>query len=390
MPLESPARPFPWRTLAPVTPASVRALRDVRRWGAARVDLRALNDAIEAVVGAEVDVRVRRAEPVTAARGIADGVAWVVAPADALRLGEGWLIEVEAALAAAVIRRIATPEAAADLDPRGALPEAAAGALAAVLTTALRRARVQEPMRVLAAGPATALEADFVRGVGRAVAARLTALVDREAFDVRVVAAEHGRLDAPGPRWDARVLAGLGALPLRLPVVACTFSAAAAEVASLRAGDVVVPAEWPLTHARAREDWCLEGRVVLAAPAAHHGVAAALVADGRLVLRGETAALPGAPATGAPMDDESDTTDLIEAIGDVPVVVRVEIGEAVMPAREWAALGPGDVVTVGRRLGDAVVLRVGGVPIARGELVDVDGEIGIRIVERMAHEGGNK
>jgi len=29
------------------------------------------------------------------------------------------------------------------------------------------------------------------------------------------------------------------------------------------------------------------------------------------------------------------------------------------------------------------VLRVGGVPVARGQLVDVDGEVGVRIEERV-------
>jgi flagellar motor switch/type III secretory pathway protein FliN len=77
---------------------------------------------------------------------------------------------------------------------------------------------------------------------------------------------------------------------------------------------------------------------------------------------------------------------LVEAIGEVPVVVRVEIGEARMAAREWAALTRGDVVSLGRRVGEAVVLRVGGVPVARGDLVEIDGQVGVRIVERLAED----
>jgi flagellar motor switch/type III secretory pathway protein FliN len=71
-----------------------------------------------------------------------------------------------------------------------------------------------------------------------------------------------------------------------------------------------------------------------------------------------------------------------EALGDAPVVVRVEVGTAQMLAREWAELCPGDVVTLGRKLGEPVILRAGGVEIARGELVQVDGEVGVRILER--------
>ena len=67
---------------------------------------------------------------------------------------------------------------------------------------------------------------------------------------------------------------------------------------------------------------------------------------------------------------------------DAPVVVRVEIGAVEMKAREWAELGAGDVVTLGRKLGDPAVLRVAGVEVARGELVQVDGEYAVRILER--------
>ncbi len=81
------------------------------------------------------------------------------------------------------------------------------------------------------------------------------------------------------------------------------------------------------------------------------------------------------------MNDEKPDA-LTEAIGEVPIVVRVEIGTAEMRAREWAALGTGDVIALGRRIGDRAVLRVGGVEVARGELVDIDGEIGVRILER--------
>lgn len=72
----------------------------------------------------------------------------------------------------------------------------------------------------------------------------------------------------------------------------------------------------------------------------------------------------------------------LEVIEDAPVVVRVELGALEMKARDWAALAPGDVVTLGRKLGDPAILRVGGVEVARGELVQVDGEYGVRILGR--------
>jgi hypothetical protein len=63
------------------------------------------------------------------------------------------------------------------------------------------------------------------------------------------------------------------------------------------------------------------------------------------------------------MDESKQTDALIDAVGDVPVILRVEIGAAQMRARGWAASG---------------------VEIARGELV---GEVAVRIVERVDGRG---
>jgi flagellar motor switch/type III secretory pathway protein FliN len=101
------------------------------------------------------------------------------------------------------------------------------------------------------------------------------------------------------------------------------------------------------------------------------------------VLEGEVVPLGAAEAE---MTD-TERGGLIEAIGEAPLTVRVEIGEARMPARDWAALGRGDVVALGRRVGEAVIVRVGGVAVARGELVEIDGEVGVRIVDRIPPEG---
>jgi flagellar motor switch/type III secretory pathway protein FliN len=85
----------------------------------------------------------------------------------------------------------------------------------------------------------------------------------------------------------------------------------------------------------------------------------------------------------AEMVELDESSALVTAIGDVPILVRVEIGEARMAARDWAALQRGDVIALGRRVGERVTLRVGGVPVASGELVEIDGDVGVRIVERL-------
>jgi type III secretion protein Q len=111
--------------------------------------------------------------------------------------------------------------------------------------------------------------------------------------------------------------------------------------------------------------------------------------DGQLVLTPEVAALTADSEEGndenmgAPSNRTEDVTTLADAVLDAPVVVRVEVGSVTLPAREWAALGSGDVIETGVRLGEPVVLRVAGKAIARGELVSVDGELGVRVLEML-------
>ncbi|MDP9001987.1 MAG: FliM/FliN family flagellar motor switch protein, partial [Myxococcota bacterium] len=169
--------------------------------------------------------------------------------------------------------------------------------------------------------------------------------------------------------------------PLAIPIVACGILATASDVATLRTGDALVLPGDQCLLSRGRGS-TFSGPVLLAAASSDLGLGATLGEDGRVVLRGTLEPLLAAEA---PMDSD-DKDAVVAALGEVSVVVRVEIGEAVMSARDWASLGRGDVVGLGRRVGDRVLLRVGGVPLARGELVDLDGEVAVRIVERIIDE----
>jgi flagellar motor switch protein FliN/FliY len=52
-----------------------------------------------------------------------------------------------------------------------------------------------------------------------------------------------------------------------------------------------------------------------------------------------------------------------------------------MTIGETLALGPGSIVTLSRLAGEPVDLLVNGRPIARGEVVVVDEEFGLRVTE---------
>ena len=372
--MQTAVEPFPWKSLETVTRAQVEARREVRWWIASHVRPGAFAEALRAILGAEVELRVRRTVARMPRRPGEDAVAVRVAGTGEVP-GQA-MLEVEVPLAAAVAARVTRRPpvalAKADAPPASSL----AGALAAVITAAARKACAGPALRVLAAGPAAALEpALLAEGAlgGQIVAVELTVLLADEAYAARLILPARSVAGGSPEEWSREALAALGPLPLCVPVVACASVSTAGDIASLRPGDVWLPGAWPLEIGASG----LVGPVVLAAPGASLGVRARLVADGQLVLSGEVDAL----SEEAGMTISDGTTPLIDAVGEVPVVVRVEIGEATMAARAWAGLGKGDVVTLGKRVGDRVLLRVGGVPVARGELVSVEGEVGVRIAE---------
>jgi len=71
----------------------------------------------------------------------------------------------------------------------------------------------------------------------------------------------------------------------------------------------------------------------------------------------------------------------LEAVLDVDLPLVVRFGRATMPLRALAVLGPGSVIDMGRSPDEPVELLVGDRLIARGEVVVVGGNYGVRITE---------
>jgi flagellar motor switch protein FliN/FliY len=95
--------------------------------------------------------------------------------------------------------------------------------------------------------------------------------------------------------------------------------------------------------------------------------------------------VPFETTTTAP-DASGSATPELERLYDVPVELAVEIGRTHMTIRETLALGPGSIVTLNRLAGEPVDLLVNGKPIARGEVVVIDEEFGLRVTEVVAGE----
>jgi type III secretion protein Q len=59
----------------------------------------------------------------------------------------------------------------------------------------------------------------------------------------------------------------------------------------------------------------------------------------------------------------------------------VELARVELTVAQLASLRAGEVLTTGTMVGTQVALRAGDRVVARGELVDVEGELGVRILE---------
>jgi type III secretion system YscQ/HrcQ family protein len=272
------------------------------------------------------------------------------------------VIGVEPALATAALGRLLGRAVA--VGPTGAdLDASLSGALAALVVEAARRTGGTVPLR-LAVAPQRSLDAG--------VAVTATVLLDGRPYDAGAfVAGEWIERD------DDPALEQLGDLPIALPLVVALSTIDAGELARLAPGDAWLPGGSFI-------DRRLTGRAIAAAPGSDRGIVIELSADGTMDVRGvQSLALEVETMT----DDVSQAAR--DAALDAPLVVRVELGAISMTAREWARLRAGDVIETGRRIAEPVVLRIAGRAVARGELVDVEGEVGVRIRELVqAGESG--
>jgi flagellar motor switch protein FliN len=77
----------------------------------------------------------------------------------------------------------------------------------------------------------------------------------------------------------------------------------------------------------------------------------------------------------------------LQRLSAIPVEVSVELGRAQMTVGGTLELHPGSVVTLNRMAGEPMDLLVNGTPIARGEIVVVDEQFGLRVTEVLGGDG---
>lgn len=175
--------------------------------------------------------------------------------------------------------------------------------------------------------------------------------------------------DAPAEDLPAAVPTWAAAAPIELAITAGRAELDARTVASLEPGDVVVP------------DGCglrLEAGSLVGPVRLESGRAAwrCTLAPGALeMIHGELCA----PSSAAEGTVKSEDGALLERMGGTNVTLAVELARLTLPLGQLAALAPGEVLHLQTPIGEPVVLRAGDQVIAEGELVDIEGELGVRI-----------
>jgi flagellar motor switch protein FliN/FliY len=87
---------------------------------------------------------------------------------------------------------------------------------------------------------------------------------------------------------------------------------------------------------------------------------------------------------------DADSTDRgaadLEAVFDVPVQVSAVLGRARMEVGDLLKLGPGTVLELDRKVGEAIDIYVNNRLVARGEVVLVEDKLGVTMTEVIKAE----
>ncbi|HVV79647.1 MAG TPA: flagellar motor switch protein FliN [Pseudolabrys sp.] len=92
------------------------------------------------------------------------------------------------------------------------------------------------------------------------------------------------------------------------------------------------------------------------------------------------------PGSIAPAADAVTGAADLEAVFDVPVQVSAVLGRARMEVGELLKLGPGAVLELDRKVGEAIDIYVNNRLVARGEVVLVEDKLGVTMTEIIKTE----
>jgi flagellar motor switch protein FliN/FliY len=87
-----------------------------------------------------------------------------------------------------------------------------------------------------------------------------------------------------------------------------------------------------------------------------------------------------------PLDAEPQASADISMLLEVPLDIAVELGRTRLTIRELLEINQGSILELEKLAGEPVDVLVNGKPLARGEVVVIDEEFGIRITDVVSQE----
>jgi flagellar motor switch protein FliN/FliY len=98
--------------------------------------------------------------------------------------------------------------------------------------------------------------------------------------------------------------------------------------------------------------------------------------------------VPPVEQASMPADDDIPSRGAadLEAVFDVPVQVSAVLGRARMDVGDLLRLGPGTVLELDRKVGEAIDIYVNNRLVARGEVVLVEDKLGVTMTEVIKAE----
>jgi flagellar motor switch protein FliN len=254
------------------------------------------------------------------------------------------------------------------------------------------------------AGPSVAAPAAVDEALAAAAGAACDALPADSGWSGQTVDGDAPPAPAPGPQAVAADLPGLG----RLVLAVSASLAREVQVGRPPAEDLLDglrPAFIAAAAAFGVQEPALGGYGIVDAAALVPGTGEE--AHGLLLLDGDAhkatlafiapSVVPAAPpladhefaplsAPAGPSVRSSVAGGPIELLHEVEMGVTVELGRTRMLVRDILDLSPGSVIELDRAAGAPIDVLVNGTLIARGEVVVIDEEFGIRITEVIGYE----
>ncbi len=380
--------PFPWHTIPRTNGASGSQHAQLLRWFRRSIHLDRVASSMGSLLSGTVEFSAETVHP-SAEEALLAGLYGPVC----FKTIEGWRFDLflESALILVALRRVfGKPVGGIALNATA--DPSLNGAFGALVFEGLRRSGSEAGL-FLQTSRENADSAPDTRTVGHSNGPFvhrffLKANVDQQGYRlcIRTTAGHLPLLSEHQP--PHQLLDQLGTLPLSLPVVVAQAQVARDVLAQLAVGDAWLP----------REGWLLDpqkdGQAWLVPPSGERGQGVWRASNGTLKLEAKVGNFPWDidmienpdPKTHEPAVVSVQTSDLANAALEAPIVVRVELGAVTVSARKWAQLQPGDVLTTSQRLLTPATLRVAGQQVATGELVNVEGELGIRILSIDTHD----